>query len=257
MKPSTKRIGRWIGCWVICGMAWFSSPGSAFGQAPGVPGGELGYNAAMAKLFADIPFFSADVETTLTNLTEKTRLSVPMRMHKRQDQLRIELDFAKLKGTGLALQGLTAMQNIGMARMVSLVDPKGKSMTVLFPDLKAYTKVSVAEADLPADGFKVTKKPSGKDTVDGQPCVRQLVTLTSKDGTKVEATTWEAAALGNFPVRMLFRQKEGSMAMAFKGVVLRAPADDQFAVPSDHKPFDSMSSLMQEAMTRAITGPRK
>ena len=240
-------------------MVWtaLAMPFGVLAQGAGLPGSEMGYNAAMAKLFADIPYFSAEVETTLTNLTDKSRMTIPMRMHKRQDQIRIEVDFAKLKGTGVALQGLTAMQNIGMARMVSLVDPKQKGMTVLFPDLQAHAKVAMAEADLPEDGFKVTKKAAGKDTVNGQACVRQQVTLTSTDGKRVDATTWEATALGNFPVRMLFRQKDGSMAMAFRDVVLRAPADSLFSVPAQSKLYDSMSSLMQEAMTRAITAPRK
>lgn len=257
MKRSTHRVFGtfWTATWALA-VAVVASL-SALGQAGGMPGGELGYNAAMAKLFADVPYFSADVETTLTNLTDKTRLSIPMRMHKRQDQLRIEVDFVKLKGTGMAMQGLAAMQNIGMARMTSLVDPKQKGMTVLFPELKAYSKVSMSEADLPEDGFKVSKKPAGKETVNGQACVRQKVTLTSTDGQKVEATTWEATALGNFPIRMLFQQKEGSMNMAFRDVVLQSPADDLFKVPADYKSFDSMSSLMQEAMTRAITAPRK
>ena len=257
MKRSTHRIFGtfWTVNWAL--LATLVASFSVLGQGAGIPGGELGYNAAMAKLFADVPYFSADVETTLTNLTDKTRLSIPMRMHKRQDQLRIEVDFVKLKGTGLAMQGLAAMQNIGMARMTSLIDPKQKGMTVLFPDLKAYSKVSMSEADLPEDGFKVSKKAAGKETVNGQACMRQKVTLTSTDGQKVEATTWEATALGNFPIRMLFQQKEGSMNMAFRDVVLQAPADDLFKVPTDHKSFDSMSSLMQEAMTRAITAPRK
>lgn len=234
-------------------MAALIQPVMAWAQAPGIPGGELGYNAAMARLFADIPYFTADVDTALTNLNDKTRLSIPMRMHKRQEKLRIEVDFVKVKGTGLAMQGLGAMQNIGMARMTSLVDPKDKGMTVLFPDLNAYSKVSMSEADLPDDGFKVSKRAAGKETVNGQACVRQKVTLTSKEGQKVEATTWEATALGNFPIRMLFQQKEGSMVMDFRNVKLVAPSDDLFKVPAGYKSFASMSSLMQEAMTRALS----
>jgi hypothetical protein len=254
MKRDMKRSGGLAGWrfWMLV-LAIFA-PRLVSGQGAGLPGGELGYNAAMAKLFADIPHFSAEVETSLTNLTDKTRMTVPMRMHKRQDQLRIEVDFARIKGTGLALQGLAAMQNIGMARMSSLVDPKQKSMTVLFPDLKAYAKVQMSEVDIPQDGFRVTKKPVGKDTIQGQACVRQQVTLTGTDGSKVEATTWEATALGNFPVRMFFRQKEGSMAMSFRDVALRAPADSLFTIPADYAGFDSMSALMQEALTRAVGG---
>lgn len=248
----------WTGAAVAVAMVVpMVTPMAVLGQAGGLPGGELGYNAAMAKLFADIPYFSANVETSLTNLTDKTRMSIPMRMHKRQDQLRIEVDLVKLKGTGAAVQGLAAIQNIGMARMTSLVDPKKKGMTVLFPDLKASSTMSMTEADLPEAGFKATKKAAGKETVNGQACVRQQVTLTSADGQRVEATTWEATALGGFPIRMLFRQQDGSMVMSFRDVVLQAPAAALFEVPKDYKAFDSMSSLMQDAMARVLAAPFK
>ncbi len=228
------------------------APVMATAQAPGIPGGELGYNAAMAKLFADIAYFSADVETTLTNLNDQTRLSIPMRMHKRKDQLRIEVDFVKVKGTGLAMQGLGAMQSIGMARMVSLVDPKEKGMTVLFPDLSAYSKVSMAEADLPDDGFKVSKRPAGKDTVNAQACVRRGDARGQRGSGRWKPRP--GARHRKFPGHMLFQQK-GSMLMDFRNVKLAAPADDLFKVPAGYKSFASMSTLMQEAMTRALTPP--
>lgn len=224
-------------------------------QAPGMPGGNAGFNAAVAKLFGNIPVFSAMVETALTNKADKSRLALPMRMLKREDRFRIEVDFGKMKGTGVALQGLSAMQNIGMARMTSLVLPQDKGMIILFPELKFQTRVSLSEADLPTAGFQLTKKPLGKETIQGQPCVRNLVTLTAADGTKTEVTTWESQSLGGFPVRMLFRQEDGTMLMTFSEVSLGAPAEELFKVPGDYRAFSSMAGLMQEAMTRAISGP--
>lgn len=223
-------------------------------QAPGMPGGNAGFNAAVARLFGDIPVFSAMVETALTNQTDKSRLTLPMQMMKREDRFRIEVDFGKMKGTGVALQGLSALQNIGMSRMASLVLPQDKGMTILFPELKFQTRVSLSEADLPSAGFGLTKKPLGKETIQGQPCVRNLVTLTASDGTKTEVTTWESQPLGGFPVRMLFRQDDGSMMMTFSAVSLGAPSEELFKVPGDYRAFGSMAGLMQEAMTRAVTG---
>ena len=74
----------------------------------------MGFNAAVARLFSEVPAFSANVETVLTNKADNSRLSVPMRMLKNGDRFRIEVDFVKMKGAGLAMQGVSAIQNIGM-----------------------------------------------------------------------------------------------------------------------------------------------
>src|SRR5262245_52989723 len=131
---------------VVLMMAFVSPMAPGGDLAPGVPGGGIGYNAAVAGLLGDIPAFSAEVETALTNQTDKSKLAIPMRMLKRENRLRIDVDFVKIKGAGVALQGLAAMQNIGMARMCSLVTPQDKSMIVFFPDLKTYTKVGLSDA---------------------------------------------------------------------------------------------------------------
>ncbi len=212
----------------------------------------MGYNAIVAKLFSDIPAFTATVETALTNATDKSRLTLPMKMMKLKDQMRIEVDLVKMKGAGVALQGLASMQNIGMARMTSIVSPGDRSMVVLFPDVKFHTRVGLSGADLPDTGFKVTKRQVGKDTIQGQPCLRMLVTLTSTDGVKQEATTWEAPALNRFPVRIFFKPEGSSMTMTFSDVRLTAPPEESFKVPSDSREFEGMSGLMQEAMTRAL-----
>ncbi len=242
------RMGLWVR---IVSLAWMGSA-VVYGEGSSMPGGGVGYNAVLGKLLNDIPAFAASVETTMTNSVEKTRLVIPMKMAKREDRLRIEVDFGKMQGGGLAVQGLGALQKVGMARMTSIVSPADRTMFVLFPDLKFATRVALSDADLPSPGSKVSKKALGKESLDGQPCVRQQVVLTSSDGGKTEATTWEAAALDRFPVRIAFRSEGSTIVMTFSGVRLSSPDDDSFRVPSDYKTFDSMPALMQEATTRAF-----
>lgn len=221
-------------------------------SAQGLPGGNIGFNATVAMLFNDIPAFSANVESALTNKQDNTRMTLPMRMLKRDDQFRLEVDLTKIKGSSSIVQSMATIQNIGMARMASVVSTKNKEMLVMFPELKFYTKVALSEVDVPTGDYKVTKKAGSKETIDGQPCVRQQVILTATDGKKTEATTWEAPALKNFPVRMLFRPEGSSMAMNFSSVELTAPGAESFAAPKDYKAFDNISSLMQEAMTQVM-----
>lgn len=245
-------LARWLFGGLLAG--WMATSG-AWAQGLGMPGSNLGFNAAVATLFNNIPAFGASVEVGFTNKSGSTRMQIPMRMLKRDKDFRMEVDLARIRGSGLAMQGLTGMQNIGMARMVSLVLPKEQGMLVLFPDLKFHTRVELSEADLAVEGFKVAKRAAGKETVNGQACVRQEVTLTAGNGEKTQATTWEATGLGNFPVRMLFRGDDQTMVMNFSQVSLTPPAEDQFRVPKDFTGFNSIAGLMQEALTKALAGP--
>lgn len=233
------------------------APVGVWAQAPGLPGGGMGgYNAVVGKLFHDIPAFTALVDTALTNSEDKSRISVPMRMMKREERIRIEVDFVKLRGSGVDLQGLSALQNIGMARMNSLIVPSEKAMHVLFPEVKFAAKVPMAESELPTANYKVSKKALGKDTVNGQACVRQQVTLTDAAGKRTEATVWEATALNQFPLRIAFKTEDSSVMMTFSQVNLTAPGEDQFSIPAGYRSFESITGLMQEAVTRAFSPSR-
>jgi hypothetical protein len=59
-------------------------------------------------------------------------------------------------------------------------------------------------------------------------------------------------ALNKFPVRIAFHTDGSSVVMNFSEVNLAAPPEDQFEVPSDYKSFESMTTLMQEAVTRIL-----
>lgn len=150
------------------------------------------------------------------------------------------------------MQGVPMMQNLGLARMATLVQPNQRSMTVLFPDVKYYTRIAMAEADLPRPDVRIEKRSAGRDTINGQACVRQRVTMTSPDGVKTEATVWEAPRLGNFPLRIEVKPDEGSMRMTFRDVKLAEPEGDLFEVPKDYQGFNSIGALMQAATQRAF-----
>lgn len=248
----TKRGMRAVFLGLLAGL-WVGGIGMrAFAQGGGVPGGGVGYNAVVARLFNDIPAFAATVETALTNTADQSRLIIPMKMAKRQDKIRIEVDFEKMKGEGVAMSALASMKSVGMARMTSVVSPGDRTMYVLFPELKFASRVPLTADDLPNEGFKVTKKSQGKETLNGQVCVRQKIVISSDGGEKTEATTWESPALAHFPVRIMLKPEGSQVAMTFRDVSLTAPDEDAFRVPSDYKSFESMAQLFQEATAKAL-----
>lgn len=237
----------WIGAWLCLALGALSDA-----SAQDMPGGGLGYNAVVAKLLADYPAFSASVETVMTNKTEKSRLSVPMSMSKRGDLLRIEVDLGKMQGSGVSLDQVTAMQNIGLGRMAMVVNPTVRTMFVVFPDVKFATQVGMSPSDVMDPSVKVTKRRSGKDKIGGRAVVRQAVAMTGADGRKTEATAWEDPELGNFPARIAFKQEDTSVEMTFSGAALNSGPEEQYSVPGDYRKFDNMSVLMQEARRKVL-----
>jgi hypothetical protein len=225
-------------------------------RGQGIPGGDAGFNAVVAQLFADVPAFSASVATALTNKADKTWVQVPMRMSKRDKRFRIEVDLEQMKGTAPGLANIASMRAIGMSKMASLVVPEEKGMVVVFPDLKAWTRVALAEADFAVSGFKVNKRRAGRDTVRGMECVRQRVTLTARDGTKTEATVWESTAHKGFPIRVLLEPEESTVLLDFDKIELSAPAANLFQAPKDFRQVSTISALMQEALSRATQSGR-
>ena len=217
-----------------------------------MPGGGVGYNAVVAKLLGDFPAFSASVETAMANKEDQSKLSVPMVMSKRGDILRIEVDLAKMKGTGVSLEQVTAMQNIGLGTMAMLVNPNERVMTVLFPTVKFATQVGMSAGDVMDPRVKVGKRQTGKDKIAGQATLKQQITLTGPDGRKSEATTWENPALNNFPVRIAFKQEGTSVEMTFTGTTLTSGPDEQYSIPGDYRQFNGMPALMEEARKKVV-----
>lgn len=249
MLMKSTRYG-WLTTVLVAGVL---AGATAWGQGTrrGV-GGDAGFHGSIAGLFGEVAAFSADAEVGLTNRTDQTRLNVPMRVFKSRDRFRLEVDLQRVQGTGNAVQGLSALRGIGMTRMTCLVLPEEKGMILMFPELKLGTRVALSETALPADGFRVEKRAVGKETVEGQACVRQEVQVTTSDGARVPGTVWEAAALKGFPVRMLFLPDGSGLGLRFSQVRMASPGEEMFRVPSDVRIVDGAAGLMQEAMTRAL-----
>ena len=239
---------------------WTSAVALAFGfgglpaarAQMGMPGGEPGFNSLVTKLFRHIPTFSASVDTTMTNKSDRSRVMMPMKMAKRDNVLRIEVDLIKVRGAGISLQSMTALQNVGMSRMVSLMFRGTNAMSLLFPDLKFYTRVGLPDAELMDEKVEIVRKSMGRDLVNGYTCMKQDVTVNVPGGTSTRVTAWEAADLKNFPVRMYFQDENASVVMDYRDVKLTVPGTNQFVVPSDYRYFATLPQLMQEATANAV-----
>ena len=63
---------------------------------------------------------------------------------------------------------------------------------------------------------KLEKKPLGKETIDGHPCVKNQSTVKSPKGVVLlQATTWNATDLKDFPVQIEINENGNSTIMHF------------------------------------------
>lgn len=238
--------------WLAILVGFVGTNPAVMAQAPGMPGGDTGFNSLVTKLFRQIPTFSAAVDTTMTNKADRSRVMTPMKMAKLESVLRIEVDLLKVRGAGLSLQGMTALQNIGMSRMVSLMHKGSNHMVLLFPELKFHTRVALPDSELMDERVEVIKKPGGRDLINGYTCTRQDVTVKIPGGVTTELVAWEAKDLRGFPVRMFFQDEKAAVVMNYRDVKLTPPPAEQFEIPPGWRYFDTLQELMQAATAEAM-----
>ncbi len=193
----------------------------------------------------------------MTNKSDRSRVTMPMKLAKREDRLRMDLDLSAVKGAGMSLQSLNSLRSVGMAKIVNLMRKGTNTMEILFPDLKFHTRVVLPESELMDGEASIAKKPAGRDLVNGYSCTKQVVTVTSPGAKPSEVLTWEAADLKGFPVRILIQDGQATVVMNFREVKLTAPQPGQFEVPPGSRFFDSLPALMQTASDQAMRGGAK
>ena len=148
------------------------------------------------------------------------------------------------------------MKQMGMDRTVSIYRSDKKLMYLVYPGLKAYCEITPAEMQPP--GKPEPKEPTvestviGKDTVDGHPCVKNKVTITTDDGKQHEMIVWKASDLKDFPIQTEMQSGGATITTHLRDIKLSAPDASLFDPPSDFKAYSSMQEMMMANMQRMM-----
>jgi len=230
------------------------SPLSAMAQIPGA-GSPSGVSASLAKLFSDFPGFTAKAELQVLDKTRKEWLSTPMNFAVLGTQLRADLDLTKAKNEEVAASA-AALKQMGMAEVVSIVCPDKKLIYILFPGVQSCLEMPIPKEESNAieKNTKVTKTPLGKESVGGHSCVKNKVVVNGDKGPLLEATTWNATDLKDFPVQIESREKENISVIHFKDVQLSKPDATKFEVPANYVRYTNQQDLMMGIARKAMSG---
>ena len=235
----------------VCASLLFT--GHSLAQIPGST--PAGMGTAMIKLFGEHPAFTADVETSVTG-SSRQPLRLTLTMACLGKRMRSEVDLNKVSGGGMPAQTVAQMKHLGIDRVVSIIRSDKETITLIYPNLRAYTELPMTEGDTD----KKAKEPRmeqavlAKETVEGHPCLKSRVTITDEKKQKQEILVWNATDMKNFPVKMQMDATGNEITMLYKHIKFTKPDTRQFEPPAGYTKYADQLQIMEKAAQRMMSG---
>ena len=229
-----------------------------FGGSGGLGGSSAGpqLNPRMLKLFGEHKAFSADIKFQVVQSGQAEPMTLPGKMAVQDKKSRFEMNLLEAQGGGIPANAAAQLKQFGMDSMVIISLPEKKVSCILYPGLKSYVELPMDDEDTAKtdEDFTLEITEAGKETVNGQECIKNKVLINEKDGTTHEATTWNATELEKFPIKIETTEEGNQISLLFSEVKLTKPAASAFEAPSGYTKYDDMMSMMQGAMLKNMGG---
>lgn len=221
-------------------------------QVPGA-GGPAGMSAAITKLFGDIKAFTAKAEVKVLDASQKEVVSMPMEFALLDKSIRVEMDMTQMKNQQMPPGMANTLKQMGMAHVVSIISPANNTAFVIYPDQKSVLNMPLPKSEADAAKAPTLNKTSlGKETLEGHPCVKNKVIITDEKGEKVDAITWNATDLKDFPIQIQTKETENTSVVKFTNVQFDTPPATQFEVPAGFTQYHNQQELMQGIMKKMM-----
>jgi len=196
---------------------------------------DSGVNSAMIKLFGDNAF-TAQAEVKVMNSNHVVWLQMPSALASADTKLRLDVDVKLIKSSSMAPAMVMMFQQAGKDRVTSVIRPDKRATYIIYPNARVYSSLPLSAADAEIATQKVEKKALGKETMDGHPVVRNQSTVKSAKGTVLlQATTWNATDMKDFPLQIEMKESGNSTTMHFINVNLAKPNPNLFDIPAGFK----------------------
>lgn len=208
---------------------------AAFAQVPGT-GAPAGINAAFVKLFGKVSAFTAKVDTQVTDPYQREVVRMPMEFAVLDSKVRLEIDMAQIQSKDFTATMLATLKQAGLDRMTTVFRPDKKATHLIYPGVQSYQELPQAkeEAEAFEKGLSLEKTVLGKETIDGHACVKHKVIVKSGKGPVLEAVTWNATDLKDFPLQIEMKEKGNNVRMRFAQVRFVKPDAKQFEIPAGY-----------------------
>ena len=227
-------------------------------QMPG-GSGSGGITTALIKLFGGVSGFTAKAEVQVLDDSQKEISSMPMDFSLLDKRIRVDIDQSQSRSRSMPPGAAETLKQMGMARVVSILCPDKKVAYVFYPGQRAMMTMPLPDEDAnSAKAPKTAKTVLGKETIDGHACVKNKVIITFEQGEPLEAVTWNATDLKDFPVQIQTKEKANTAFVRFTEVHLEKPDASLFEPPSGYTSYSDAQDLMQDVMKKYMeSAPKK
>ena len=228
-----------------------------FASAQGAGGASGGKNSAMIKLFGDLPAFSgnATVQVLTSNRVETMRM--PSVFTALNGSLRIDVDEGLIKSPQVPPSDIAKLKASGLDRVNSVNRPDKKMIYIIYPHVQSYAAMPLSAEDADLANEKLTRIPIGKETIDAHPCVKNhSVVKNAKGVVLIEAVTWNATDLQNFPIQIEVKENGNTSVTHFQSVSFARPDARLFDPPAGFKQYSDPADLGAAALKR-LSVPKK
>jgi Domain of unknown function (DUF4412) len=236
---------------VFLGVSLLSAPAQPGMGGPKAPG----FGGSLSKLLGETTAFSSAIEIQ-TKGPSGDNITLPGKMAFNEGKSRMELDMSKSMGASVPAEAIAQIKAMGMDSIVIIGRPEKKISYMAFPGLKAYfeTEIPDTETAEATSKYKVESTELGKETVDGQPCIKYKVIVTDDKGTNHVSTVWKATDLKKFPIKLETTEQEQPLTLVFKDVKFAKPEEALFTPPSGFQKYDNYMALMQQEVMKRMGG---
>ncbi len=156
-------------------------------------------------------------------------------------KVKMEMDMTQM----MAASGAKNAEQSPMSKMTVLNRGDKKTGYTLYPNVQKY--LVHAETGEPGEKPKIEKTKVGTETIDGHPCDKYKVVITTKDGTTQEGFIWNAKDLGGMTIRSEVENKDFKMTTELKKVVLRSSPASVFEIPQGYTEAKGFAEIMMPA----------
>lgn len=207
----------------------------------------VGVSAGFAKLFGNIPGFSATADVQVLDGSRQEVLRTPMRFQFLSGKMRMDLALTEMKGKSITPIVVNSYKQAGLDRITSIVRLDKKQIYLVFPGVRSYavSEMSKAEAEAAAKNLQIQRKLVASETLDGHACTQNQVIVKNAKGTNLlEAVVWNASDLQDFPVKVQVQSPGKTTTLHFTQIQMTRPEPSQFEPVSTYTKYSSPDALL-------------
>ncbi|MBC8097636.1 MAG: hypothetical protein H7Y43_17685, partial [Akkermansiaceae bacterium] len=190
----------------------------------------VGVSAGLVKLFGTVTGFSARTDVQVLDTNRQETLRTPMNFALLDGKVRMDFEMTQMRGKAVQPAVVNGMKQLNLDRVASIIRLDKRNTHILFAGVRGYVdmEISPAEAEAAEKNVQVQRTALGKETVDKHPCTKNKVIVRNAKGvTLLEAITWNAADLKDFPVQIAVQAREGTTILRFTEINQTRPAAAQ------------------------------